>query len=1181
MSNSSEEKFDVFLSYRREGGVETARHLYDLLTRDGYSVSFDLDTLRNGRFDTALLSRIDECVDFVIVLNKGCFDRTLDSSFPPENDWLRQELAYAIKKGKNIVPIMLAGFDKFPEDLPDDVREVAKMNGPEYSQGYFDSFYGKLKSFLKSKQVSEKVLPSADVVFSSSPGSVRIFVTVPARNKSFVGREDELVKLKSICESGYIPLITGPGGVGKTELAYEFAHRHKEEYPGGCFLVPMEQALTWQDAFRFMLDVPAPECTTVGEWLTEGTKWADKAKTIIPGMVPELLSVKAKQGKVLLILDNVENSNLIDNVGLGDAFVYGWPRNIHAIATMRHLTREFAEEDTVKVFPLENLGEKAALKLINAKCPPRGSVELDAARELVEFLDYHAWSVELVASEIALTYKRGGSYRKKLSSFKNDPTLMAHGRALRKSTESNAIDLLQPTLRRIKEDEINGELLIVLAQVAALFPANGVSSWVLAHLWDEMFPSVSQEMPFETVFSILRDYAIFRHEDASAPEMSWTGMGGVRRDVSMHRFTRGALQVSLGDKKTALIKEVCLVLLDYLSIDGWIDLADDSELFTWCPFEKFGNDDVVTLLTRHPECASRFDVDALPKMHRARLFARRPELVGEHSLRDLGSGALWFIAANQPKLISRINLELLTPEDWSFLLSFQPQCATLCDMTRLSARDWCRLLRYRPAFAGRCNFKCFNEANWTDLIEERPEFSEMVDLESFDSSNVRRILTLQPKLATRTLMRRLDWQDLEKIFCRDINSIDVYGSDNIGTQQWLSLIDSADFDDAGIAHLCDVINLRKFSPNDFCTLAELCFSKVYDKKYTFGERQVKFLGMLKFVEGFAEESFNSFSHNQKVRLAAIFPSLFSKMNQGELNGHDRILESWLNVDISGDLDCSDFDKSNWLSLLLFRPDFAEKCDFACFTSDDWAILLSHDLSFVKCCDFTRLDGAFWRIFSIGRFTFSELIEKCPQILYEYDFSKVDIFLEKILDGSFEDVQYDLGYEYDLFTRRYTQNRLIWWYKDRGDLQFSRYEKRCVMPDVQFYRLMRREEIYTRVCECLGPSFPEKFDFSLITDRRAIGVIAKALGQRDDELSLLENVDWTLVGDYARDAWREYSTTARKLLDSTPSHDPQAEACLPRRWKGWARDYGEDEHCFKTFSPQEGSRIRQIAWDACR
>ena len=56
-----EPKFDIFISYRRKGGYETAKHLYDLLTRDGYRVSFDIDTLRSGDFDVSLLARVEEC----------------------------------------------------------------------------------------------------------------------------------------------------------------------------------------------------------------------------------------------------------------------------------------------------------------------------------------------------------------------------------------------------------------------------------------------------------------------------------------------------------------------------------------------------------------------------------------------------------------------------------------------------------------------------------------------------------------------------------------------------------------------------------------------------------------------------------------------------------------------------------------------------------------------------------------------------------------------------------------------------------------------------------------------------------------------------------------------------------------------------------------------------------------
>lgn len=142
---------DIFISYRRDGGHKTAKHLYDLLIRDGYTVSFDIDTLRSGDFDTELLRHIDECTDFILILNKTAFDRSLDPNCDRKRDWVRNELAYALEKNKNVIPIMINGFTEFPDNLPEDIAAVARKNGPKYDEYYFDDFYRKLKEkFLKT-----------------------------------------------------------------------------------------------------------------------------------------------------------------------------------------------------------------------------------------------------------------------------------------------------------------------------------------------------------------------------------------------------------------------------------------------------------------------------------------------------------------------------------------------------------------------------------------------------------------------------------------------------------------------------------------------------------------------------------------------------------------------------------------------------------------------------------------------------------------------------------------------------------------------------------------------------------------------------------------------------------------------------------------------------------------------
>ena len=149
-------KYDVFISYRREGGYDTAKHLNDLLVRDGYRVSFDIDTLRNGDFDIQLLSRIEECKDFILIVDKHAFDRTLDKTFDKTKDWMRCELAHALKHNKNIIPVFLSGVTGFPDGLPADIINVTKKNGPEYNRYYFNDFYETLKKRFLHKRSNYK-----------------------------------------------------------------------------------------------------------------------------------------------------------------------------------------------------------------------------------------------------------------------------------------------------------------------------------------------------------------------------------------------------------------------------------------------------------------------------------------------------------------------------------------------------------------------------------------------------------------------------------------------------------------------------------------------------------------------------------------------------------------------------------------------------------------------------------------------------------------------------------------------------------------------------------------------------------------------------------------------------------------------------------------------------------------
>lgn len=159
-------KFDIFISYRREGGFEVAKHIKDLLTRDGYSVSFDMDNLMNGDFNTEIFKRIAECEDFILILDANVFKGMLEGR-ERQRDWLRMELSEALRNDKNIIPIMLEGFNDFPENLPQDIAAVRYKNGPKYDKVYFDTFYERLKQFIRE-------VPTDDITISDLPHNLKM-----------------------------------------------------------------------------------------------------------------------------------------------------------------------------------------------------------------------------------------------------------------------------------------------------------------------------------------------------------------------------------------------------------------------------------------------------------------------------------------------------------------------------------------------------------------------------------------------------------------------------------------------------------------------------------------------------------------------------------------------------------------------------------------------------------------------------------------------------------------------------------------------------------------------------------------------------------------------------------------------------------------------------------------------
>ena len=151
------------------------------------------------------------------------------------------------------------------------------------------------------------------------------FLPVSSANSlPFIGRRNELARLQAAAEQGWLGLIEGEPGIGKTRLAEEFLHTR-----GGIVLIgaarELEQALPYQpliEALRGLLAQPSWPSLRAGLdlpelWLSELARLLPELQPVAPPNAPadesrlweavnRLLQSLARQQPVALLLDDLQ-----------------------------------------------------------------------------------------------------------------------------------------------------------------------------------------------------------------------------------------------------------------------------------------------------------------------------------------------------------------------------------------------------------------------------------------------------------------------------------------------------------------------------------------------------------------------------------------------------------------------------------------------------------------------------------------------------------------------------------------------------------------------------------------------------------------------------------------------------------------------------------------------------------
>lgn len=146
-------RYDVFISYRRAGGEDFARAVYQELCHRKYKVFLDRQNLESGDYEQQVFEVISNCRDAVIILPQNALDRCCD-----EKDLFRKEIAAALEQQKNLIPIVRSGFT-FPgeETLPLDIRGLIKQEAIIETPESYDAVIRRLTEMLdKSERIYKR-----------------------------------------------------------------------------------------------------------------------------------------------------------------------------------------------------------------------------------------------------------------------------------------------------------------------------------------------------------------------------------------------------------------------------------------------------------------------------------------------------------------------------------------------------------------------------------------------------------------------------------------------------------------------------------------------------------------------------------------------------------------------------------------------------------------------------------------------------------------------------------------------------------------------------------------------------------------------------------------------------------------------------------------------------------------
>ncbi|MDD2781893.1 tetratricopeptide repeat protein, partial [Sulfuricurvum sp.] len=304
--------------------------------------------------------------------------------------------------------------------LPDKLKgKIIPISFENYGQPLID----KIKSLIPTTSESIERLPSVTSI--PTKNNADYLTSLPPRNENFLGRVDELKKLEdTLTNEGMVYVVNGIGGVGKSELSYEYLHRNKARYNNIAFLEFSDEKTSIEELFRIKFK----------------DRFALSENDNLDSIIKKLQGLKTKN---LLLLDNLQNREDFEKIKALNT-------NFDLLITTRR-----SDLETRYSLPLEVLSDKDARALFVRYYPTEENID-----DVLNYLDNHSLFIYLTAKTLASDYLTLEELRENIKNGQIGK-IEAHDE---KSFDKH----LEQRFKRQFEEEQNPDLKLLLQQLSTL-----------------------------------------------------------------------------------------------------------------------------------------------------------------------------------------------------------------------------------------------------------------------------------------------------------------------------------------------------------------------------------------------------------------------------------------------------------------------------------------------------------------------------------------------------------------------------------------------------------------------------------------------------------------------------------------------------------------------------------------